>query len=185
MTMDCMPIRYRDFWYSGWSPNQKPSLCPYLEGNSNNRHLPVQMSEVLWARAYSKYFWLRPWLFVWEQYPQPCQQVERNYCHRGCKRPEVILIDDIVDTAGTFRKSSKALIDKGCKNQIHLYSYGSIWQSHRNNRSFQNWWMIVTDFIPLKNKVQKSKSWSSAKLFAKAIRNTACEHRSIGGVVCR
>jgi len=95
------------------------------------------------------------------------------------KDREVILIDDIVDTAGTLGKAAQALIDKGAVKIrsicTHAVLSGKAIETIEASRIDE---MIVTDSIPLKKQSPKIKVLSSAKLFAKAIRNTH-EHRSI------
>lgn len=95
---------------------------------------------------------------------------------------DVILIDDIVDTAGTLVKAAEALISKGARSVkamcTHPVLSGKAYQNIENSRLSE---LIVTDTIPLAKHLPKIKVISSAKLFARAIRNTH-EHRSISAL---
>ena len=95
---------------------------------------------------------------------------------------DVILVDDIVDTAGTLCKAADALIEKGAKTVkalcTHAVLSGSAYETVENSSLHE---LIVTDTIPLKKRSNKIKVLSSAKLFARAIRNTH-EHKSIAAL---
>src|SRR5690606_16864529 len=98
------------------------------------------------------------------------------------KGKDIILVDDIVDTAGTLCKAADALMEKGARSVKALCThpvlsgkaYGNIEHSALSE-------LIVTDTIPLRQSSQKIRVLSSAKLFARAIRNTH-EHRSISAL---
>jgi len=95
---------------------------------------------------------------------------------------DVILVDDLVDTAGTLCKAADALIAKGAKTVkaicTHAVLSGAAYDNIMNSALHE---LIVTDTIPLRKKSDKIKVLSSAKLFARAIRNTH-EHKSIAAL---
>ena len=96
---------------------------------------------------------------------------------------DVILVDDLVDTAGTLCKAADILIDKGARSVraicTHPVLSGNAIENINNSKLEQ---LIVCDTIPLNNKKSKKiKVLSTAKLFARAIRNTH-EHRSISAL---
>ncbi len=95
---------------------------------------------------------------------------------------DVILVDDIVDTAGTLCKAADALIEKGAKTVramcTHAVLSGSAYQTIENSALSE---LIVVDTIPLQKKSPKLRVLSGAKLFARAIRNTH-EHKSIAAL---
>ena len=94
----------------------------------------------------------------------------------------VILIDDLIDTAGTICMAAEKIIEKGAKSVTAICThavlsgpaYERIEKSHLSE-------LIVTDSIPLKQKSKKIKVLTVAKLFARAIRNTH-EHKSINSL---
>lgn len=95
---------------------------------------------------------------------------------------EIILIDDIVDTAGTLCKAAEALIEKGAISVkamcTHPVLSGKAYENIEKSKLSE---LIVTNTIPLRQTSPKIKVLSSAKLFARAIRNTH-EHRSISAL---
>lgn len=95
---------------------------------------------------------------------------------------DVILVDDLVDTAGTLCKAADALIAKGANTVraicTHAVLSGAAYENLEKSALNE---LIVTDTIPLKRKSTKIKVLSSAKLFARAIRNTH-EHKSIAAL---
>jgi ribose-phosphate pyrophosphokinase len=95
---------------------------------------------------------------------------------------DVILVDDLVDTAGTLCKAADALIAKGASTVramcTHAVLSGAAYENIEKSSIHE---LIVTDTIPLANQSAKIKILSSAKLFARAIRNTH-EHKSIAAL---
>lgn len=95
---------------------------------------------------------------------------------------DVMLIDDICDTAGTLTKSASLLKEKGAKSVralcTHAILSGKAYENIENSELEE---LIVTDTIPLKKESKKIKVISVADLFAKAIRN-AFENKSINSL---
>ncbi|NND31624.1 MAG: ribose-phosphate pyrophosphokinase [Saprospiraceae bacterium] len=95
---------------------------------------------------------------------------------------DVILVDDLVDTAGTLCKAANALIDKGASTVraicTHAVLSGAAYENIESSAISE---LIVTDTIPLRRQSSKIKVLSCAKLFARAIRNTH-EHKSIAAL---
>ncbi|MBK8503020.1 MAG: ribose-phosphate pyrophosphokinase [Saprospiraceae bacterium] len=95
---------------------------------------------------------------------------------------DVILVDDLVDTAGTLCKAADALIAKGASTVkamcTHAVLSGAAYENIEKSSIHE---LIVTDTIPLSRQSSKIKILSSAKLFARAIRNTH-EHKSIAAL---
>jgi ribose-phosphate pyrophosphokinase len=95
---------------------------------------------------------------------------------------DVILVDDLVDTAGTLCKAADALIAKGASTVramcTHAVLSGAAYENIEKSSIHE---LIVTDTIPLARQSDKIKILSSAKLFARAIRNTH-EHKSIAAL---
>lgn len=95
---------------------------------------------------------------------------------------DVILVDDICDTAGTLSKAADALIEKGAKSVVALCTHpvlsGKAYENIENSKLKE---LIVTDTIPLKKATKKITVLSCSKLFARAIRNTH-EYKSIAAL---
>ncbi|WP_353851901.1 ribose-phosphate pyrophosphokinase [Riemerella anatipestifer] len=92
----------------------------------------------------------------------------------------VILIDDMIDTAGTLCKAADILIEKGAKSvramATHAVFSGKAYENIENSKITE---VIVTDTIPIKNNLSsKIKVLSCAPLFAEVMQMVH-EHRSI------
>lgn len=92
---------------------------------------------------------------------------------------DIILIDDICDTAGTLTKSAQMLMDKGAKSVrafcTHPVLSGKAYENIENSVLSE---LVVCDTIPLKQQSSKIKVLSTAELFSIAIRNVH-ENKSI------
>jgi len=87
------------------------------------------------------------------------------------KGKDVILIDDMVDTAGTMVKAAKALKDKGA-NSVMAYATHGVLSGPAIDRIKNSVLdeMIISDTIPFNKECKKIKVLSTAKLFAEVIR---------------
>ena len=92
---------------------------------------------------------------------------------------DVVLVDDMVDTAGTLCKAAEVIMEKGAKSvraiATHPVLSGKAYDNINNSVLTE---LVVCDTLPLKQESPKIKVLSTAKLFARAIRNTH-ENRSI------
>jgi ribose-phosphate pyrophosphokinase len=91
----------------------------------------------------------------------------------------VIIVDDIIDTANTLSNAAQLLMDKGAKSVrafiTHPVLSGKAYENIENSKLAE---VVVCDTIPLKQQSPKIKVLSVAELFATAIRNMY-EHKSI------
>ena len=92
----------------------------------------------------------------------------------------VILIDDMIDTAGTLCKAADILIEKGAKSvramATHAVLSGKAYENIENSKISE---VIVTDTIPVKAELSsKIKVLSCAELFADVMKMVH-EHKSI------
>jgi ribose-phosphate pyrophosphokinase len=95
---------------------------------------------------------------------------------------DVILVDDLVDTAGTLCKAAEAILEKGANSVRALCTHPVLsGKAYENIEKSMLDELIVSDTIPLSQTSPKIKVLSTAKLFARAIRNTH-EHRSISAL---
>ena len=87
------------------------------------------------------------------------------------KDKDVILIDDMVDTAGTMVKAAAALKEKGASSVMAFATHGVLSGPaiERIKNSVLDE-LIISDTIPLKVKCKKIKVLKTAKLFAEVIR---------------
>ncbi|HDZ5066048.1 TPA: ribose-phosphate pyrophosphokinase [Campylobacter jejuni] len=87
------------------------------------------------------------------------------------KDKEVILVDDIIDTAGTMVKAAEALKEKGAKSVMacctHAVLSGKAYERIARGALDE---LVVTDTIPLKEQLSNIKVLSVAPAFAEVIR---------------
>ncbi len=84
----------------------------------------------------------------------------------------VVLVDDMVDTAGTLTKAADLMMDRGAKSVraicTHPILSGTAYERLENSQLEE---LIVTDSIPLKQESNKVKVLSCANLFAEVMQN--------------
>jgi ribose-phosphate pyrophosphokinase len=87
------------------------------------------------------------------------------------KGKDVILIDDMVDTAGTMVKAAAALKAKGA-NSVMAYATHGVLSGPAIDRIKDSVLdeLVISDTIPFKGNCKKIKVLSTAKLFAEVIR---------------
>jgi len=94
----------------------------------------------------------------------------------------IIICDDIIDTANTLANAAKILTEKGAKSVRALITHpvlsGKAYENIENSLLTE---VVVCDTIPLKRQSPKIKILSVAELFATAIRNMH-EHQSISSL---
>src|SRR6187401_1216939 len=92
---------------------------------------------------------------------------------------DIVIIDDICDTAGTLAKAAALLKEKGARSVRALVTHpvlsGNAYENINNSMLEE---LVVCDTIPIKKETSKIKIISVAELFAVAIRN-AFENKSI------
>ncbi len=95
---------------------------------------------------------------------------------------DLVIIDDICDTAGTLKKAAALLKEKGARSVRALITHpvlsGNAYQNIEESELEE---LIVCDTIPLKKESSKIDIISVAELFAVAIRN-AFENKSINNL---
>ncbi|MBI2967354.1 MAG: ribose-phosphate pyrophosphokinase [Bacteroidetes bacterium] len=93
----------------------------------------------------------------------------------------IILLDDIVDTAGTLVRATEIMLEKGAKSVRALCTHPVLSGMAYENISKSNLVeLVVTDTIPLKKQHPKIKVLSTADIFSEVIRKVI-EHKSIAG----
>jgi ribose-phosphate pyrophosphokinase len=94
----------------------------------------------------------------------------------------VVLVDDIVDTAGTICKAADLLMERGAKSVRAVVTHPLLsGPAHDRIRASALTELIVCDTIPLREQNEKIRVISLAELFAAAIRNVVT-HESISSL---
>lgn len=157
-------------------------FMPYLSQQdlSNVTFASPDVGGVKRARSYAKYF--QRDLVICDKERRIANEVAGITVIGDVKGADIILIDDIIDTAGTLCKAADALIEKGANSVKAILTHpvlsGKAYENIENSKISE---IIVTDSIPIKKSSPKIKVLSCAKLFARAIRNTH-EYKSIAAL---
>ena len=132
------------------------------------------------ARTFAKYF-NRP-LVICDKYRKRANEVAGMTVIGDVTDADVILVDDLVDTAGTLCRAADILMDKGARSVraicTHPVLSGKAFETIEQSQLSK---LIVCDTIPLKRTSPKIRQLSVSRLFARAIRNTH-EQRSISAL---
>lgn len=156
-------------------------FMPYLEENNltTATFASPDVGGVKRARAYSKHFGTN--LVICDKYREKANEVAGMTLIGDVKNQDVILVDDLVDTAGTLCRAADLIVQKGAKSVKALCTHpvlsGDAYNKIVNSKLEE---LIVCDTIPLQKGFDTSKITvlTAAKLFATAIRNVH-ENRSI------
>lgn len=158
-------------------------FIPYLEGTvdkDSTIFAAPDVGGVKRARNYANHF--KTDLVICDKYRRRANEIAGMTVIGDVADRDVILVDDLADTAGTLCKAADALILKGAKSVRAICTHPVLsGKAYDNIESSHLTEMIVTDTLPLRHKSPKIKVLSAAKLFAHAIRNTH-EHKSISAL---
>lgn len=129
------------------------------------------------ARSFAKFF--NAEVVICDKRRKRANEIESMSIIGDVTGQDIVLIDDICDTAGTLAKAAELIMENGANSVravcthpvLSANAYDVIERSALAE-------LIVTDTIPLKQESIKIKVLSTADLFAKAIANVN-EHGSI------
>jgi ribose-phosphate pyrophosphokinase len=155
---------------------------PYLSGLdlSNMVFASPDVGGVKRARIYAKK--LQRELVICDKYRTKANEVAAMTVIGDVQNKDVILVDDLVDTAGTLCKAADSLIEKGARSVRAICTHPVLsGKAYENIENSQIQELIVCDTVPLKQTSPKIRVLSTAQLMARAIRNTV-EHKSISGL---
>src|SRR6185295_13855084 len=132
------------------------------------------------ARSFAKFFDAD--LAVCDKYRKEANKVESMRLIGEVEGKDVVLVDDLVDTAGTICKAASLLKEKGANSVravcTHPVLSGNAYENIQNSELEE---LVVTDTIPLKKVTPKIKVLTVSNLFAKAIRKIH-DHESISSL---
>ena len=148
-------------------------FIPYFEEQdmSNVIFASPDMGGVKRARAYAKYF-ARD-MVICDKYRKRANEIAGMTLIGDVRGGDVILVDDLVDTAGTLCRAADLIMEKGARSVRAIATHPLLsGNAYENIAGSQLQELIVSDTIPLKQKSPKIKVLRSCELFATAIRNT-------------
>jgi ribose-phosphate pyrophosphokinase len=121
------------------------------------------------ARSFAKFFDAE--LAVCDKYRKEANKVSSMRLIGEVEGKDVVLVDDLVDTAGTICKAATLLKEKGAKSVravcTHPVLSGKAYENIENSVLEE---LAVSDTIPLKHPSSKIKVLTVSNLYAKAIR---------------
>jgi ribose-phosphate pyrophosphokinase len=183
MTMDLHADQIQGFFDKPVDHLKSEAIfIPYLQSEdlSNVVFASPDVGGVKRARAYAQFFGND--LVICDKERRKANEVQAITVIGDVKDRDIILVDDIVDTAGTLCKAADALMNKGAKSVKVLCTHpvlsGNAYKNVENSMITK---IVTTDTIPLKQESKKIQVLSCAKLFARAIRNTH-EYKSIAAL---
>jgi len=129
------------------------------------------------ARTFAKYF--NAEVVICDKQRKRANEIESMSIIGDVTGQDIVLIDDICDTAGTLSKAASLIMENGASSVravcTHPVLSGNAYETIEKSALTE---LIVTDTIPLKHQSEKIKVLSTAELFAQAITNVN-EHGSI------
>ena len=129
------------------------------------------------ARTFAKYF--NAEVVICDKRRKRANEIESMSIIGDVTGQDIVLIDDIIDTAGTLSKAASLIMEKGANSVravcTHAVLSGKAYETIENSALTE---LIVTDTIPLKQEGSKIRVLSTADLFSRAIANVN-EHASI------
>ncbi|MBE50402.1 MAG: ribose-phosphate pyrophosphokinase [Flavobacteriales bacterium] len=154
-------------------------FIPYIESLSlkNLTIASPDMGGTKRANTYAKF--LNSDVVVCYKHREAANQINKMMLIGNVEGRDVILVDDMVDTAGTLAKAADVMIENGANTVRAICTHGVLSGNALEKIEKSNLLeVVITDTIPLQNKIQKIKIISVDKLFAETIR-ALVDNRSI------
>ncbi|MBD1397949.1 ribose-phosphate pyrophosphokinase [Pontibacter sp. JH31] len=135
---------------------------------------------VVRTRAFAKNFGAE--MVVCDKHRKRANEIASMQVIGDVEGMDVVLVDDMVDTAGTITQAAKLLKEKGAKTvraiATHPVLSGPAYERIENSVLEE---LVVSDTIPLRQDCSKIKVLSFSELFARAINNVVT-HESISSL---
>jgi len=121
------------------------------------------------TRSYAKYF--QGDMVVCDKHRKRANEVASMQLIGDVEGKDVVMIDDLVDTAGTLCKAAQIIMDKGASSVRAIATHGVLsGKAYENIEKSVLSELVITDTIPAKQgECSKIKVLTVANLFAKAI----------------
>jgi ribose-phosphate pyrophosphokinase len=154
-------------------------FVPYIKslGLENLTIASPDMGGSYRARSFAKFF--NAEVVICDKRRKRANEIESMTLIGDVTDQDIVLIDDICDTAGTLAKAAGLIMERGARSVravcTHPVLSGNAYETIENSALTE---LIVTDTIPLKRQSDKIRVLTTAELFAKAISNVN-EHGSI------
>ena len=160
-------------------------FLPYLE-SLNLPNLCVaspDMGGTKRANTYAKY--LNTEVVVCYKHREKANEVSKMMLIGDVKGKDIVLIDDMVDTAGTLTKAADLMIEKGANSVraccTHAILSGSAYARLENSKISE---LLVTDSLHKEHKSDKVKVIEVADLFADTIKRVHANESISSNFIC-
>ena len=138
-------------------------FLPYLK-EMNLKNLCIaspDMGGTKRANTYAKF--LQTDVVVCYKHRDKANEVSKMMILGDVKDKNVVLVDDMVDTAGTLTKAADLMMEQGAISVraccTHAILSGNAYDKINNSKITE---LLVTDSLPLKNNSKKNKSYSNS-----------------------
>lgn len=123
------------------------------------------------ARSYAKFFEAE--MVICDKHRKRANEIASMQVIGDVKDKDVILVDDMIDTAGTICKAAGIIKEKGARSVRAICTHGVLsGKAYENIENSQLEEVVISDTIQPKQKSDKITVLTVADLFAKAIRRT-------------
>mgnify|MGYP001413112882 FL=1 len=145
-------------------------FVPYVQGlNLDNLIIASpDMGGTKRANTYAKF--LNSQVVVCYKHREKANEISKMMIIGDVKGKNVILVDDMVDTAGTLTKAADLMIDNGAKSVRAICTHGlfssNAYERINNSKLTE---VVVTDTILKKHNSEKIKVITTAEIFANTI----------------
>ena len=132
------------------------------------------------ARSFAKHFEVE--MVVCDKHRKRANEIASMQVIGDVEGKDVILVDDLVDTAGTLCKAAQIIREKGANSVRAIVTHGVL--SGKAIENIENSMLeelVITDTIPLKHSSSKIKVLTVGELFGKAI-HAVTGHTSISSL---
>jgi ribose-phosphate pyrophosphokinase len=157
-------------------------FIPYLR-NLNLENLIFASPDVggtIRARSYAKFFEAE--MVVCDKHRKRANEIASMRIIGDVTGKDVVIVDDIIDTAGTISKAANLIMENGANTVravcTHPVLSGAAYENLEKSALTE---LLVTDTIPLKRESPKIKVLTVAELFSSAIRKIH-KHESISSL---
>ncbi len=172
MTMDLHAPQIQGFFDIPVDHLEASSLfIPYIESlNLPNLTIAApDMGGTHRAIAYAKYFNVD--MVICDKHRKRANEIESMTVIGKVQGKDIVIIDDLVDTAGTLTKAAEIFLEKGANSVrafcTHAVLSGKAYERINDSKLTE---LVVTNTIPLRGESKKIKVISVADLFANTIR---------------
>lgn len=148
-------------------------FLPYIKENYNLDNTVMAAPDTggtKRANAYSKFLGLE--MAICYKQRSVANQIDNMMVIGDVTGKDVLIVDDIIDTAGTICKAAELMMEQGANSVSALCTHailsGPAYERIENSAIKE---LIVTDTIPLKQQSDKIKVLTVANLFAEVIRS--------------